>query len=179
MPSDSGRTTSVWMDTALPDFPPLSANLRMNVCIIGAGITGMTAAYLLSRTGRAVVLIDDGPIGGGETGRTTAHLTAALDDRYYEIEKLHGREGARIAAASHTAAIDRVETIVAVEDIACEFERLDGYLFLGGSGTRADIERELEATHRAGLGNTAIVDRAPLDSGCYLRTSAVRLYPWR
>ena len=152
------------METALPDFPPLSESIRVNVCVVGAGIAGMTAAYLLARTGRAVVLIDDGPIAGGETGRTTAHLTAALDDRYYRIETLHGRDGSRIAAASHTAAIDRIETIISVEDIACEFERLDGYLFLGGGGTKADIERELRATHRAGLSTTETVQRAPIDS---------------
>lgn len=164
MPSDSGRTTSVWMETELPDFPPLSENIRVNVCIIGAGIAGMSCAYLLARTGRAVALIDDGPIAGGETGRTTAHLTAALDDRYYEIAKLHGRQGAKIAAASHTAAIDRIETIAAIEDIDCDFERVDGYLFLGGDSIRDELERELEATRAAGLKDMQLVDRAPIES---------------
>src|SRR5438105_3988504 len=156
MPRDSGRTTSIWMETELPDFPALSQDIRVNVCIVGAGIAGMTCAYLLARTGRAAALIDDGPIAGGETGRTTAHLTAALDDRYYEIEKLHGQQGARIAAASHTSAIDRIETIASIEDIDCNFERVDGFLFLGGKNTRADLERELAATHRAGIRTTEI-----------------------
>ncbi|HWJ39660.1 MAG TPA: FAD-binding oxidoreductase, partial [Candidatus Limnocylindrales bacterium] len=112
MHSDSGHTTSVWMDTTeVPQFQPLTQDLRSNVCVVGAGIAGMTTAYLLARAGRAVVLIDDGPIGGGETSRTTAHLTAALDDRYYEIEKMHGEEGARVAAESHMSAIHRIETI--------------------------------------------------------------------
>src|SRR6266567_2994133 len=108
MQSDSGHTTSVWMGTTeVPQFQPLTQDLRTNVCVVGAGIAGMTTAYLLARAGRAVVVIDDGPIGGGETGRTTAHITAALDDLYSEIEKLHGEEGARIAAESHVAAIDK------------------------------------------------------------------------
>ena len=99
MQSDSGNTTSVWMATTdLPQFQPLTQDLRTNVCVIGAGIAGLTTAYLLARAGRAVVVIDDGPIGGGETGRTTAHLTAALDDRYYNIAKLHGADGAQLAA---------------------------------------------------------------------------------
>src|SRR4030081_436297 len=102
MQSDSGRTTSVWIaNTEVPQFQPIRQDLRANVCVIGAGIAGMTTAYLLARAGRAVVLIDDGPIGGGETGRTTAHLTAALDVRYYNIAKLHGEEAARLAAESH------------------------------------------------------------------------------
>lgn len=173
MKSDSGHTTSVWMGTTeVPEFQSLMQDLRANVCIVGAGIAGMTTAYLLARAGRAVVLIDDGPIGGGETGRTTAHLTAALDDRYYKIEKVHGEDGARIAAESHMSAINRIEAIASMEDIDCDFERLDGYLFLGGKSKRKVLERELAATHRAGITDTELVERVPLDfwdSGAALR----------
>src|SRR5688500_6315653 len=159
MRSDSGHTTSVWMATDVPELPTLSHDIRTNVCIVGAGIAGMTTAYLLARAGRAVVVIDDGPIGGGETGRTTAHLTAALDDRYYDIEKMHGEGGALIAAESHTAAINRVESIVALEDIDCDFQRVDGYLFLGKDDKKEDLERELRAAQRAGLSDVQLVDR--------------------
>ena len=173
MHSDSGHTTSVWMDiTEVPQFQPLTQDLRSNVCVIGAGIAGMTTAYLLARAGRAVVVIDDGPIGGGETSRTTAHLTAALDDRYYNIEKMHGEEGARLAAESHMSAIHRIETIASMEDIDCDFQRVEGFLFLGGENTRKDLERELEATQRAGITDTQLVDRIPFgfwDSGPALR----------
>ena len=171
MPSDSGRTTSVWMETDLPQFSPLDRDIRVNVCIVGAGIAGMTSAYLLARTGRSVVVIDDGPIAGGETGRTTAHLTAALDDRYYELERLHGKDGARIAAESHSAAIDRIESIASLEEIDCDFERLDGYLFLGGDSKKEDLEREHRSARRAGL-DTEMVDKipgVPFESGPALR----------
>jgi glycine/D-amino acid oxidase-like deaminating enzyme/nitrite reductase/ring-hydroxylating ferredoxin subunit len=163
MSTDSGRTTSVWMSTEVPQLPPLTSDIRSTVCVIGAGIAGMTTAYLLARAGRAVVVIDDGPIGGGETGRTTAHLTAALDDRYVEIEKMHGEGGSLIAAESHTAAINRVESIIALEDIDCDFERVDGYLFLGGDDKKDLLEDELRAAQRAGLSDVKLVERAPLD----------------
>jgi glycine/D-amino acid oxidase-like deaminating enzyme/nitrite reductase/ring-hydroxylating ferredoxin subunit len=173
MHSDSGHTTSVWMATTeVPQFQSVDQDLRANVCVVGAGIAGMTTAYLLARAGRAVVLIDDGPIAGGETSRTTAHLTAALDDRYYNIEKLHGEEGARLAAESHMSAIHRIETIASMEDIDCDFQRVEGYLFLGGNSKRTELERELEATHRAGIHDTQLVDRIPFsfwDSGPALR----------
>lgn len=172
MRSDSGHTTSVWMAADVPDLPTLTHNIRTSVCIVGAGIAGMTTAYLLARAGRAVAVIDDGPIGGGETGRSTAHITAALDDRYSEIEKLHGEEGSRVAAESHTAAIDRIESIASLEDIDCDFERLDGYLFLGGGDDRKILEDELQAAHRAGLSDVELLDRAPVksfDSGPALR----------
>src|SRR5689334_15052430 len=164
MHSDSGHTTSVWMAADVPELPQLAGNTRTSVCIVGAGIAGMTTAYMLARAGRAVVLIDDGPIGGGETGRTTAHITAALDDRYTEIEKLHGEDGARIAAESHTAAINRIESIASLEDIDCDYERLDGYLFLGGDDKKKLLEEELAAAHRAGLSDVELLERAPITS---------------
>jgi hypothetical protein len=76
-----------------------------------------------------VVVLDDGPIGGGMTERTTAHLSNVIDDGYVTIERLHGERGARLAFESHTAAIDRIEAIITTENLACDFERVDGFLF--------------------------------------------------
>ncbi|MDZ4803207.1 MAG: FAD-dependent oxidoreductase, partial [Bryobacteraceae bacterium] len=120
-------------------------------------------AYLLANEGRSVVVLDDGPIAGGETSRTTAHLVNALDDRYFELETMHGEKGARLAAESHTAAIDRIEAIVVKENIACDFERLDGYLFAPPGDSTEVLDKELEATHRAGLVNVERSGRAPLE----------------
>src|SRR5437016_4200303 len=161
----SGTTTSVWMATAeVPSEQTLNKDLSANVCIVGAGIAGLTTAYLLTREGKSVIVLDDGPIGGGMTARTTAHLTNALDDRFYELERLFGEEGSRLAAQSHTVAIDRVEAIVREEKIDCEFERLDGYLFLPSNGKLQVLEDELPAAQRAGLTAVRWLDRAPLES---------------
>jgi glycine/D-amino acid oxidase-like deaminating enzyme/nitrite reductase/ring-hydroxylating ferredoxin subunit len=174
MKSDSGETTSVWMATApeIESDGPLTEDTSADVCIVGAGIAGMTTAYLLTREGKRVVVLDDGPIGGSMTGRTTAHLVNALDDRYYELERLHGERGARLAAESHSAAIDRIEAIISEEGIDCEFERLDGYLFAPPDESKEQLEDELKATHRAGLTDTELVERAPIkdyDTGKALR----------
>ena len=158
-------TVSIWMDTAeIPLETPLTERITADVCIVGAGIAGMTTAYFLTREGKSVVVLDDGPIGGGMTGRTTAHLVNALDDRYFELERLHGEEGARLAAESHTAAINAVEAIVNVEGIKCEFERLDGYLFTPPRESNKILDDELKATHRAGLTEIEKVERVPWDS---------------
>src|SRR3954463_4291106 len=120
MNEHSGRTTSVWMATAsLPQFSSLSGDDRADVCIVGAGIAGLTTAYLLSREGKSVIVLDDGPIVSGETERTTAHLVTALDDRYFELERLHVEQGAKLAAESHRTAIDTIERIVREENIDC------------------------------------------------------------
>jgi glycine/D-amino acid oxidase-like deaminating enzyme/nitrite reductase/ring-hydroxylating ferredoxin subunit len=121
------------------------------VCVVGAGISGLTTAYLLQRAGFAVQVIDTYGVAAGESGRTTAHLTAVLDDRFFELERLLGGANARLAADSHRAAIDCVEEIVASEHIDCDFERLDGYLVCPSGALIKDFERESEAVRRAGF----------------------------
>jgi glycine/D-amino acid oxidase-like deaminating enzyme/nitrite reductase/ring-hydroxylating ferredoxin subunit len=164
MISDNGRTTSVWMSTSIPKQPRLPRDLSVDVCIVGAGIAGLTTAYLLAGEGRTVAVLDDGPSAGGETCRTTAHLVTALDDRFYNLEHLHGADGARLAAQSHAAAIDRIEQLVRDERIDCEFRRLDGYLFVPPGDDPTQLDRELDAVRRAGLSDVAPVDRVPVDS---------------
>jgi glycine/D-amino acid oxidase-like deaminating enzyme/nitrite reductase/ring-hydroxylating ferredoxin subunit len=150
----SGTTQPSWFATAAapPTFAPLRADTTADVVVIGAGIAGLTTAYLLGREGQRVVVLEDGEIASGESGRTTAHLSNALDDRYTTLEQLFGAEGARLAAASHSAAIDQIEKIVADEQLACDFTRLDGYLFLPPGGNPQELHDELAAAHRAGLG---------------------------
>jgi glycine/D-amino acid oxidase-like deaminating enzyme/nitrite reductase/ring-hydroxylating ferredoxin subunit len=160
----SGTTVSVWAANAdTPSEKSLNKDTSANVVVIGAGIAGLSTAYLLSQKGKTVIVLDDGPIGGGMTARTTAHLTNALDDRFYELERLFGAAGSRLAAQSHTAAIDQVEAIVRKETIDCEFERVDGYLFLPTNGRMKVLEDELPAAHRATLIDVQRLDRAPLD----------------
>ncbi len=159
------RHQSVWAASAdLPPFSPLQETIHADVCIVGAGIAGLTTAYLLARAGKHVAVLDDGPVGGGMTQMTTGHITHMLDDRYFELESLQGREAARLAADSHTAAIDRIATIVKQEAIDCDFTRLDGYLFLAEGAAPDTLERELAAAHRAGLRAVERVERAPFGS---------------
>ncbi|HKY28543.1 MAG TPA: FAD-dependent oxidoreductase [Pyrinomonadaceae bacterium] len=160
------QTRSVWMDTVASSLleTPLTKKAFADVCVVGAGIAGMTTAYLLAQEGKAVIVLDDGPVGGGMTGRTTAHLVTALDDRYFELERLHGEEGARLAAQSHRASIDCVERIVNDDQIDCEFERLDGYLFVPPEDSLEILDDELAAAHRTGLIDVEKVSRVPWDS---------------
>jgi glycine/D-amino acid oxidase-like deaminating enzyme/nitrite reductase/ring-hydroxylating ferredoxin subunit len=165
MSADSGQNLSIWMASDEPlSRHQLIQNEAADVCIVGAGIAGMITAYLLARSGASVIVIDDGDIGGGMTERTTAHLSNVLDRRYYELEHLHGQRGARLAADSHTVAIDQIETIVSAEGIDCDFERLNGYLFAAPDSPPDTLERELQAAHRAGLEDVELLDRAPLGS---------------
>lgn len=167
------QTTSLWMDTAeLPTFEPLRAEVEADVCIVGAGIVGLTAAYLLARAGKRVVVLEAGPVSGGNTGRTTAHLSNELDDRYSELIRVRGLSNARLAYDSHTAAIGRIEAIAREEEIDCDFERLDGYLFLAPGHEIQLLDDELKATQEIGWTAVQQIPRVPVhgfDSGPCLR----------
>lgn len=154
---------SVWSATAdLPVYPPLSANVNVEVCVIGAGIAGLTTAYLLAKQGATVAVVEARDVGSGETSHTTAHI-ATSDDRYWHIEETYGAEAARRVAESFDAAIDMIESTVASERIECEFRRLDGYLFSCARDPQAALEKELAAARRAGV-KVELRDRVPIAS---------------
>ena len=151
MQSDLLKPHSLWSATsALPVYAPLSANLSVEACVIGAGIGGLTTAYLLAKSGVSVALIEALSIGDGETSHTTAHI-AIPDDSFAMIEEEYGLETLRLVADSFAAAADLIETNVRTEQIACEFERLDGYLFSCAEDPHAALDRELDAARRAGV----------------------------
>lgn len=105
-------------------------------------------------------MIEDGLIGSGETGRTTAHLTYALDDRYFQLIHIFGEEKAKLAAQSHKAAIDKIEEIINREHIDCQFKRIDGYLFLHSTDVENSLKIELKATHKLHL-DTERLEKVP------------------
>jgi glycine/D-amino acid oxidase-like deaminating enzyme/nitrite reductase/ring-hydroxylating ferredoxin subunit len=160
---EAAKDESIWAATqAMPEAHPLEANVEADVCIVGAGIAGLTTGYLLTQAGKSVVIVDDGALVSGMTQVTTAHLSNAIDDRFVEIEKWHGERGAFLAAESHGAAIDRIEAISNDLHIECDFTRLDGYLFLAPGDKKDLLDRELGASRRAGL-MAEMVPRAPLE----------------
>jgi glycine/D-amino acid oxidase-like deaminating enzyme len=137
---------SLWIDTS-GRFPsaPLARDEFADVCVIGAGIAGLSTAYFLAREGRSVVVIDAGHVGSGATAMTTAHLSSVIDATFKEMLRLHGPDGAKLAYESHTRAIDRIEAICKDEHIDCRFARVDGYLFLGRNQKDSALDEELEA----------------------------------
>ncbi|MEW5915895.1 MAG: FAD-binding oxidoreductase [Gemmatimonadota bacterium] len=143
---------SIWTaSAATQSFPPLKEDIVTDVCVVGAGIAGMLVAYELSQAGKRVVVLETARVGSGMTSMTSAHLTTAVDDRYFDMLRRHGEDATRKIAQAHTAAIDRIEGIVRQERIVCGFSRVDGLLTLGRDDSVDILERELEAVRRAGL----------------------------
>jgi len=165
----SGYTKSYWFETQgnhaktaeIPDeFPTLSSDQTSDVCVIGGGIAGLTQSYLLACAGKSVVLLEDGLIGSGESGRTTAHIFNGLDDRYVHVAQKFGKEAAKTVAESQSAAIELIQMIVDNEKIDCDFARLSGYLFAGKNWSEKQIKEEYEAAQEAGL-PVKLVNSAP------------------
>jgi len=148
----SGAHTSFWTDSEPTImYAPLTQHATTDVVVVGGGIAGLTVAYCLLKAGKQVILVEDGHIGSGETGRTTAHLANALDDRFYELDKVFGEDITKLAAESHGSAIDFIENTCLVENIECDFKRVDGYLFLDPSDQAESLEKEYISAKRAGL----------------------------
>src|SRR5688572_5455264 len=148
----SGKNRSPWTDSMPPlFFEKLESNMEAGTVIVGGGIAGLSIAYLLACEGVDVVVVEDGAIGSGETGRTTAHLVTALDNRYYELQRKYGEAVTRQIAASHARAIDLTEKIVRDENIDCDFHRTEGYLFLHPNDDPGSLEEEWDAARHAGL----------------------------
>ena len=163
MDGQSGITCSLWMSTAEnAHFDRLTQDIDVvDVCVIGAGISGLSTAYMLASNGQSVLVLDDGPIAAGETQRTTAHITNVLDKRYFEIQRMHGKTNARLAAESLGAAINRIETIVTAEQIDCDFQRVNGYLFLDKDSKPSLLRKELKAVQECGFLDVQIIDQLP------------------
>jgi glycine/D-amino acid oxidase-like deaminating enzyme/Rieske Fe-S protein len=127
LPSES---CSLWIATEPgPRYGPLGDDLAVDDVVVGGGITGLAAAWLLAEAGRSVVVVEKDRIAAGETGHTTAHLTEEVDRRYTTITRNFGHDAARLVAASSRDAIDWIESTAQTCGIECSFERLPGFLY--------------------------------------------------
>ncbi len=166
-------TTSLWIPTAdIPTYPPLTSDADTEVCIVGAGIAGLTTAYLLNKAGRRVMVLDAIGVAAGESQNTTAHCTTAMDDLYVAIAQAHGDEGARRVARAQLGALDQIEAIVTDEGIRCGFARVDGYLIPGKRDSASDLDDEARAAQEAGLTDVMRLEGTPMPG--FTETPAIR-----
>ncbi|GBG82654.1 hypothetical protein CBR_g35020 [Chara braunii] len=156
-----GLRHTVWdQQNLVVRYPPLKENVTADVCVVGAGINGLSVAYYLQRYGKKVVLLESRVRGAGQTGRTTAHLMVWNDDYYSVLARTFGRSKAMMVADSHVKAIDFVERVIDEERIKCDFRRVDGFLFPADDkvSSMQKLRKEYEACQALGLKNTEIVD---------------------
>lgn len=159
-------TVSYWIDsTSLPRFSKADRDQHVDVVVVGGGITGLTAAYLLTAAGRSVALLERDRCARVDTGHTTSHLTMVLDTRLKDLVKTFGRDHAQAAWDAGLAAISQIDTIVREEKIECDFAWVPGYLHVSADGWSGDEEKALrdEAALATDLGfDATVVGGVPL-----------------
>jgi len=159
-------TAPYWIETkSLPKFPALSRNLDVDAVVIGGGITGITAAYLLKKAGATVALLERDRLASAETGHTTAHLTFVTDLRLQKLVRTFGRDHAQAVWDAGLAALDCIHEISERERIACDFTWVPGYVHAPPgkkTGDESDLLQE-DARLARELGfDAAFLEKIPL-----------------
>lgn len=156
------QTTSLWLATTeAPRFESLRDDAHVDVAIIGGGITGLTAAILLKERGKRVAVIEKDRIAAGETGYTTAHITEAIDARYYDVARAFSKEASRLVADASRASIEQIAALIDRFRIRCRFRRLPGYLYTEKRNSVAELKKEAVAAAEAGVA-ARFVEEIPL-----------------
>ncbi|WP_372633168.1 FAD-dependent oxidoreductase [Cohnella sp.] len=143
---------SYWTSSVrLPEFPPLKNDTEADVVIVGAGITGITAAYLLSRAGKKTVLLEAGRILNGTTGHTTAKMTAQHDLIYDELISHFGEDKARLYYEANLDAMNFMRDTIAREGIDCDLANEGAYIYTDSDLRVENLENELRAYEKLGI----------------------------
>ncbi len=160
------KPRSLWIETA-PDcsFPQLDRELRVEALVIGGGIAGLTAGYLMRKAGLSVAVIERGRIGLGDTGHTTAHLTYATDERLLALVERFGRNHAQAAWDAGASAMAQVRAIVEEAGIDCELSFAPAFLVAAADADAKEAARlRDEAALAAELGfDATFIESAPLN----------------
>lgn len=156
-------TLPYWLDDAkLPSFPAITEDVTVDVLIVGGGVTGISSAWQLKQAGFNVALVERDRCVQRDTGHTTAHLTAVVDERFHVLAKHFGEDAARAVWDAGTTAINIIESTINLEDIDCGFHRVPGYLHAvtDTHDERVHLDRELRTLHTLGITAEAI-DQVP------------------
>jgi glycine/D-amino acid oxidase-like deaminating enzyme/nitrite reductase/ring-hydroxylating ferredoxin subunit len=148
---DHKFSTTYWRDIELPTFNTLNEDLTVDVALIGAGIAGITSAYLLSKEGLKVAIIEARSVLNGTTAHTTAKLTAQHILIYDHLIKYFGEEKAKLYYEFSSNAIPFVENISREKGIDCDFKRQDAYVYAVTDKYAKNIEKEWTAYQKLGI----------------------------
>lgn len=132
-------TQPYWISSsAFPEYPKLDRDEEVDVLVIGGGLTGLTAAYLLTAAGKTVAVIERERCTQIDTGHTSAHLTMVTDRRLTDLVSHFGRDHAQAVWDAGLAAIVQIDTIARDERIDCDFAWVPGYLHaeIGTNGSQ-------------------------------------------
>lgn len=135
-------TTSIWKAKASnPEFPSLEEDIEVEVAIVGGGITGITTAHLLAKSGVQVAVLEGKEIGGGTTASSTGNLYTMVDNRLHHIHAKFDKDTANTVAESRTAAVDLIEQLTQDHLIDCSFKRQPWILYTETGEEKETIQK--------------------------------------
>lgn len=152
----------LWLDhLRLKGFPALQEDLKVDVVLVGGGITGITAAYLLAKEGVKVALLEADRLLNGTTGHTTAKVTAQHDLTYDEYINHFGKSAARLYYEACTDAMGLIQKTIKEHHIECDYESHDAYLYATTEEYVKKLEKEFEAYRKLNI-DGELVDALPI-----------------
>lgn len=185
--------TSFWNATRKKaKYPKLNKNIEVDVAVVGGGIAGITAAYLLKKSGKTVALLEKDVIGsgGGTTVNTTGKVTSQHNLIYADLVKRLGEKTARLYGQANQTAVGEIEKVIKSEKIDCDFERDDNYVFTRDPQEVSRYKEEARVAKKLGLpasfiieaplpfdieGAVKFVDQAQFHSGKYIDALAKKI----
>jgi glycine/D-amino acid oxidase-like deaminating enzyme/nitrite reductase/ring-hydroxylating ferredoxin subunit len=143
----------VWKDKAAdPKFTPLRNDITVDVAIVGGGITGLTAAYILSKAGKKVAVLEARKIGEGATGYSTGNLYCTIGSPgLHNVKSKFSQQKIKEVVESRAAAVDFIEERIKEYNIDCDFKRVPWCLFTEDESGKSFVEKERKACEEAGL----------------------------
>ena len=142
-----GLNISPWQIDSTENENTLATSQKIYDCIIiGAGITGLSAALMLQNSGKNVLLVDAHNIGFGTTGGTSAHINTFADTSYKEAESAFGSDGAKLFAGAINEGFDIIKENIKIYTIDCDFEYKPGYVFAEDENQVKQLEDLFEGT---------------------------------
>ncbi len=144
---------SVWKDKAEEtSFAPLRQDITVDVAIVGGGITGLTAAYILSKAGKKVAVLEALKIGEGATGSSTGNLYCTIGSPgLHSVKSKFNEQKIKEVVESRASAVDFIEARIKEFDIDCDFKRVPWCLFAEDTSGKSFVENEKKAAQNSGL----------------------------
>ena len=146
-----GQNRSLWQNVQTPETLTTNSNSQYDVIIAGAGITGITAGYLLQKMGKNCLIIEAENIGFGTTGGTTAHINTFYDAQYDKVISDFGEEKANLLAQTGPEVIQQIKNIIQELNIDCGFNSRDSYVFSLNEDQTKKLNKMFDATKQVGL----------------------------
>ena len=140
---------------------PKQEEIETDVCIIGAGIFGITCAYYLTNLGFKVTVLEKDFVGSKTTGHTTGKITSQHGLFYKYLLDSYDEKFAKDYLYAHEKAIQNIKEIINVEGIKCEFECQNNYVY-GTTKKEVDaLKAEQQALEKLGF-NSEFVTKVGL-----------------